>query len=69
LRPPAAVVFLRPPPPVVFLLPPPVPLDAGIGAAGGGVPGSGDGQLDAGSGWDPDHVSPRLLCSIGTSTY
>ncbi|HEV2250939.1 MAG TPA: hypothetical protein VGT60_10590 [Candidatus Limnocylindria bacterium] len=61
-----AVVFFRPPPPrVVFLRPPPlVPLDAGIGAGGGGVPGSGDGQLDAGSGWDPDHVSPRLPCSI-----
>jgi hypothetical protein len=66
-----AVVFFRPPPlRVVFFRPPPlVPLDAGIGAGGGGVPGSGDGQLDAGSCCDPDHVSPRLPCSIGTSTY
>jgi hypothetical protein len=72
LRPLLAVVFLRPLPPlrVVFLRPPPpAPLDAGIGAGGGGVPGSGDGQLDAGSCWDPDHVSPRLPCSIESSTY
>jgi hypothetical protein len=69
-----AVVFLRPllaPLPllrVVVLGPPPlVPLAAGIGAGGGGVAGSGAGQLDAGSCWDPDHVSPRLPCSIGTS--
>src|SRR5436190_1946647 len=65
-----AVVFFRPPPPrVVFLRPPLMPPDAGIGAGGGGVPGSGDGQLDAGSCWDPDHVSPRLPCSIRSSTY
>jgi hypothetical protein len=66
-----AVVFFRPPPlRVVFFRPPPlVPLDAGIGAGGGGVPGSGDGQLDAGSCCDPVHVSPRLPCSIETSTY
>jgi hypothetical protein len=71
LRPPLDVDFVRPPPLlVVFLRPPPlVPLDAGMGAGGGGVPGSGDGQLDAGSCWDPDHVSPRLPCSIGSSTY
>ncbi|HAF10928.1 MAG TPA: hypothetical protein DCK98_12730 [Chloroflexi bacterium] len=53
LRPLLEVVFLRPAAPplrVVFLGPPPLmPLDAGIGAGGGGVPGSGDGQLDAGS--------------------
>jgi hypothetical protein len=49
-RPPPDVVFRPPPPRVVFLRPPPLmPLDAGIGAGGGGVPGSGDGQLDAGS--------------------
>lgn len=66
---PAEVVFLRPPPRVVFFRPPPlVPLDAGIGAGGGGVPGVGDGQLEAGSCSDPDHVSPRLPCSIRTST-
>jgi hypothetical protein len=68
-RPPLDVVFRPPPPRVVFLRPPPLmPLDAGIGAGGGGVPGSGEGQLDAGSCWDPDHVSPRLPCSIGSST-
>jgi hypothetical protein len=70
-RPPPAAAFLRPPPlRVVFLRPPAlVPLDAGVGAGGGGVPGSGAGQLDAGSCCDPDHVSPRFPCSIGSSTY
>jgi hypothetical protein len=65
---PRAVVFFRPVPLlVVFLRPPPlVPLEpaaACIGAAGGGVPGNGAGQLDAGSCCEPDQVSPRLPCS------
>ena len=77
-----AVVFFRP---VVFFvvfrpvvlravvfLPPPalVPPDAaGIGAAGGGVPSSGAGQLDAGSCCEPDQVSPRLPCSIKKTSH
>ena len=69
LRPVAvrAVVFFRPPAlRVVFLRPLPLvrPDATGIGAGGGGVPGSGVGQLDAGSCCEPDQVSPRLSCSI-----